>query len=656
MSKVVGEIAIEVGADIGPLVREMSRADTVLGQFKQGTDRLGKGLDRFADRTAALGRKLSIVSGVMAAVAGAAFALAKNMSAAIDEIGDSAKAAGMSTTAFQEYRFALKEAAAMTDEEFAASVTRLNKTLGEARTGSASAIKAFEAIGISQAQLADGSFTTDQAMAAFIAKMEATKDPAIAAALATDLFGKSGASLGAGLSGVPGQVKALVDRAKELGIALGPDAFRAADEFEGKMGELGAQFELVKMKIAEVLLPVIVDKLIPALQEVVIPAIMAVVEKVGGWITAFGQLDPAIQEVVGWIVGAFAVGGPVLLAIAAVSSAISLLIGATGPIGGMILAATALYTAWQVWGDDIRAAVGGAIDWMTGKFNDFMALLDRIAERIKTVVQAVRDALPDLSLGGESKGVAGGGGGGGKSGGAGIVPAGASSGGGMAGGVAGGGSMGAAIVNGAFLGAVGAMNEKREAFAALFAQIPQIARDTLGIKSPSTVFAEIGNFLGQGMAQGITDSTALVGDAAKGMAGAAVSSVGEGVSGVLSAMGTLFEGSKKISAGIALANSWLAFTEVLKDPSFIGRPWARAAAAFAALKPGLQAVKNIQSARPGGGGGGGGASAAAPAGGGGGVANITLVGDRFSGDGVVSIFDQINDGIRRGMKINLVRA
>jgi hypothetical protein len=650
VSKVVGEIAIEVGADIGPLVREMSRADTVLGRFKQGTDRLGKGLDRFADRTAALGRKLSIVSGVMAGVAAAAFALAKNTSAAIDEIGDSAKAAGMSTTAFQEYRFALKEAAAMTDEEFAASVTRLNKTLGEARTGSASAINAFEAIGISQAQLADGSFTTDQAMAAFIAKMEATKDPAIAAALATDLFGKAGASLGAGLSGVPGQVKALVDRAKELGIALGPDAFRAADEFEGKMGELGAQFELVKMKIAEVLLPLIVDKLIPALQEVVIPAILAVVETVGGWITAFGQLDPAIQEVVGWIVGAFAVGGPVLLAIAAVSSAISLLIGATGPIGLMILAATALYTAWQVWGDDIKAAVGGAIDWITTKFNDFMALLDRIIQKIKDVVQSVRDALPELTISGAGEStyadpkMAGGGK-------ARPTPAG-----GGAGGVSGGSSMGAAIVNGAFLGAVGAMNEKREAFAALFAQIPQIARDTLGIKSPSTVFAEIGNFLGQGMAEGITDSTALVGAAAKGMAGAAVSSVGEGVSGVLSAMGTLFEGSKKISAGIALANSWLAFTEVLKDPSFIGRPWARAAAAFAALKPGLQAVKNIQSARPGGGGGGGAASAAAPAGGGGGVANITLVGDRFSGDGVVSIFDQINDGIRRGMKINLVRA
>lgn len=652
MSKIVGEIAIEVGADIGPLVREMSRADTVLGRFKQGTDRLGKGLDRFADRTAALGKKLSIVSGVMAAVAGAAFALARNAASMGDEIGDSAKAAGMSTTAFQEYRFALKEAAAMTDEEFAGAVTKLNKTLGEARSGSASAIKAFEAMGISQAQLADGSFTTDQAMAAFITKMEATKDPAIAAALATDLFGKSGASLGAGLSGVPGQVGALVDRARELGVVMGPEAVAAAGDFDKKMGELATQFEAVKMKIAEVLLPVIVDKLIPALQEVVIPAILAVIEQVGEWISWFGQLDPAIQEVVGWIVGAFAVGGPVLLAISAVSAAISLLIGATGPIGLMILAATALYTAWQVWGDDIKAAVGGAIDWMTGKFNDFMALLDRIAQRIKDVIRAVVDALPTLTLGGTSPDIAAPGG----PTRADIAKNGGTLSSGGAGGVAGGSSMGAAIVNGAFLGAVGAMNEKREAFAALFAQIPQIARDTLGIKSPSTVFAEIGNFLGQGMAQGITDSTALVGAAAKGMAGSAVGSVNEGVSGVLSAMGTLFEGSKKISAGIALANSWLAFTEVLKDPSFIGRPWARAVAAYAALKPGLQAVKNIQSARPGGGGGGGAASAAAPAGGGGGVANITLVGDTFSRSGVESLFSQINDGLRQGRTLNLVRA
>ena len=197
MTKVVGEIAIEVGADIGPLVREMSRGGDVLDRFRKGTDRLGKGLDRFAERTTALGKKLSIVSGVMAAVGVAAFALARDVATMGDEIGDSAKAAGMSTTAFQEYRFALKEAAAMTDEDFNGAVAKLNKTLGEAKGGSESAIKAFEAIGVSQAQLSDAAFTTDQAMAAFIASAEATKDPALAAAQATDLFGKSGATLGA---------------------------------------------------------------------------------------------------------------------------------------------------------------------------------------------------------------------------------------------------------------------------------------------------------------------------------------------------------------------------------------------------------------------------------------------------------------------------
>ncbi|MGL4296692.1 MAG: hypothetical protein ACRCTG_13325, partial [Aestuariivirga sp.] len=319
MAKVVGDIAIEVGADIGPLVREMSRGTGVLDRFDGAAKKLGRGLDRFSERTAALGAKLSIVSGAMAAVTAAAFTLAKSAAAMGDEIGDSAKAAGMSTTAFQEYRFALKEAAAMTDEEFASAASRLNKTLGEARSGSEAAVKAFEAIGISQAQLANGSFTADQAMAAFVSKMEATTDPAIAAALATDLFGKAGANLGAGLSGVPGQVGALVDRARELGVVMGPEAVAAAGQFDQKMNELGAQFEAVKMKIAEVLLPVIVDKLIPALQEKVIPAISAVVDKVAQWIEWFGQLDPAIQEVVGWITGAFAVGGPVLLAIAGVS-------------------------------------------------------------------------------------------------------------------------------------------------------------------------------------------------------------------------------------------------------------------------------------------------------------------------------------------------
>jgi len=58
------------------------------------------------------------------------------------------------------------------------------------------------------------------------------------------------------------------------------------------------------------------------------------------------------------------------------------------------------------------------------------------------------------------------------------------------------------------------------------------------------------------------------------------------------------------SAAQALINSYVAFTEVLKDPSFIGRPWARFGAAASALSSGLAAVSAIK----GGSGGGGGIS------------------------------------------------
>lgn len=650
MSKVVGEVAIEVGADIGPLVREMTRAKGVLSGFGRAADKIGGGLDRFGSKATALGAKLSIVSGAIAAVTAGAFTLAKSGAAAGDAIGDAAKAAGMSTTAFQEYRYALEDAADMSGEEFASAAAKLNKTLGEAREGGTAAVKAFEAIGVSQEQLASSSFTADQAMAAFVAKMEATTDPATAAAMATDLFGKSGATLGAALSGVPGQVGALVERARELGVVMGPEAIDAAGKFDTKMKELGAQFEAVKMKIAKVLLPFIVDTLIPAFEKYVIPGINAVIDAIGNWADAFNSLPESTKAVVLAITAAFGTGGPILFAIGLVSTAIGAIF--TGPAAPLVLLAAAITAgalAWARWGDDFKAAVGGAVEWVTGKFEAFLAMMDRIIQKARDVGTAIANSLTFQAGDGQIQNVAPGALDAPAPGGSGWVQGGA-------GGAMGGQMMGASIVNGMVLGATNAINEKREALAAVFAQVPQIARDVLGIHSPSTVFADIGNFMGQGMAQGITASSALVGDAVKGMTGAAVGAANDGVSGVLNAMGGLFEGSKKISAGIALANSWLAFTEVLKDPSFVGRPWARVAAAIAALKPGLQAVKNINAARPGGGGatgvGGGMASGAASAPQG--IANITLVGDSFSRGTVESLFKQINDGQRMGYRINLL--
>lgn len=120
-----------------------------------------------------------------------------------------------------------------------------------------------------------------------------------------------------------------------------------------------------------------------------------------------------------------------------------------------------------------------------------------------------------------------------------------------------------------------------------------------------------------------------------------------------SGSGKLLKLSKAFSVAQGLINSYRAYTEVLADPSLIGRPFLRTALAASTLASGLAQVANIKSVSESGGGsaaGGGaatGATASVPS------QNIVidLVGDTFSRNSVSSLFDQINEGYRNGLRI-----
>jgi hypothetical protein len=589
----VGEIVIDVTADVGPLVKQMGKGEKAMGGLQGAAGRMGSGLSRAGDMAATFGKRLAIVSAGIAALTGATLAFVRNAASVGDAIGDASKAAGMSTTAFQEYRFALMEAAAMSDEEFASATERLNKTLGEARSGSEAAIKAFEAIGVSQADLASGTFGTDQAMAAFVKTVEGIKDPAIAAAVSTDLFGRAGASLGASLAGTPGQVGSLVDRARELGVVLDGDAIEAAGAFDQKMNELMTSLKSMATEVGISLMPAL-NKIIDAIQKYVIPAL-----------------------------GMDGLGGAV-----------------KGAIDLVILFAEETGKAFT----SFKAAVGGAVDWVIDKFDTFMAKLDEIIGKAKAVGQAVADALKfdagsatntfqeDYGMGG--------------------APANNSVGGGAAGGAAGGQMLGAAIVNGAFLGTLQAMEEKKEAFAAIFAQIPQIARETLGINSPSKVFEDIGGYLGEGLANGITGAQAMVGQAVSAMGASAVTASDGMVSDILGGMDTLLAGSQKGGAALAWINTLIGASQELKKGTFGFATMAAVIAKGAAL---VSAIKGGGESRSR---GGGASSAASPA-----AApqqttqnlGITFVSDPFGiGERVArDLAARVNAAQRNGIRLNV---
>jgi hypothetical protein len=619
MTKTVADIAVSVTADIGPLVTGLARAQAATGKFERAMKTVGSRMQAVGASAYALGTRMSIVSAAMGAVTAAAFALTRQGAELGDAIDNASRAAGLAPGYFQEMQYAIGEVADISDEDFNAAMVRLNRTLGEAKAGSTSAAKAMEAIGISAADIASGSVTTQQALDAYLVTMGEITDPALAAAVSADLFGKAGARMGGLMAGASGQVADLRDRARELGVVMSDDAVAASAQFDDKMRELAKQFDAVKIAIATVLLPVMVNELIPALQDQVIPAMVAVIQQVGELIKAFQQLPAPVQAAAGVLAAVFAIGGPVLVGIGLVASALA--------AGGPLLVGIAAFTAgaglslaaWVAWGDQIGPVIARAVGFIIGQFNGLLLVLDKI----KAAITWIKDAASTLQ----------------------YQPAGA-------GGFAPDDNAnlpqvqgyGDAILNGGSAGA-------DELGTNIGNSVAQAARDALGIQSPSTVFAEIGADIGAGLAQGIASSQQVVTDAVQVMGQGAVQATDSMASQMLGILGQMFQGSKEIAAAQALVNAWAGASEALK------LPFPSNLLAFGkVLATGMSAVRSIQSASPGKGGGGsssgGVASAAAPTY----SANVTLVGDSFTGDSVAELFRQLNEGLGRGFNINLARS
>lgn len=596
----VGDIVISVFADVGLLVREMERGKAAVGGFAASA---ATKLDKFGSAASSLGRKMSLVTAGMVAAAGAAFALTKSAADAGDRVANTSRRVGVSAEYFQEMAFAVGQVADVTEDEFGNALTILNRKLGEAQQGSASAVAAFEAVGISQADIAAGTVTTEEAFDALIGKLGETKDPAIAAAVATDLLGKQGARMGGLLAGASGEVASLRDRANELGIVMSDEAVAASEQFGDQMTELQRSMEGLKIEVASVLLPILVDTLIPALTDKVIPAIGKVIDGVGEWIEWFQALPGPIQEAAGVIATVFAVAGPILMGVGAVSSAFGLLVAATGPVGLFIAAAALAVTAWVTWGEDIKAAVGGAIDWIGGKFQAFLDFIQKIIDKAREVKDAIAGALTGSSVVGSGAIPQDG------SGYQGMAGAGDEFGGGMFSGDTDMSANGAAMADGLVNGFTNQMIVRTPEVEAAINAIPQTTRDILGIQSPSVVFHKIGGFIGEGLANGIAESQALVAEAMRATGGTAVAEGESTVSSILGSMSTLFKGSKGFAIAQAIVNIGQGLTEALK------LPFPQNIAAFAATAAkGASALASIKSANPGGGslpGGGGGTGGAA---------------------------------------------
>lgn len=154
---------------------------------------------------------------------------------AVDRLGDLKDAAtgiGITTDALQQLRYAAQLNGVSTDT-LQTSLEKLSKNLGDASLGGSAAKKSLDELGLSASTLA--SMPLQQALGVISDKLVTIENPMQRAAIAADLFGKSGVSMINVLSGGSQALQDMADEASRLGVVINQDIIENAAEAGDKL-------------------------------------------------------------------------------------------------------------------------------------------------------------------------------------------------------------------------------------------------------------------------------------------------------------------------------------------------------------------------------------------------------------------------------------
>lgn len=175
---------------------------------------------------------------------------------AADRTGELAEMVGVTAEEMSRLGYAAQLSA--TDQEtLATSMTKLAKLAADAAAGGASATAVFESMGI-KVKNTDGTLrSTTEVLGDIADKFAGYREGTAKAALATEIFGKSGAQLIPFLNRGRDGLQELAAEADMLGITLSGSAANAAGEFNDRLDQLNAAKRGLGLQIAQQLLPTI---------------------------------------------------------------------------------------------------------------------------------------------------------------------------------------------------------------------------------------------------------------------------------------------------------------------------------------------------------------------------------------------------------------
>lgn len=242
----IGSLVLRIKADISDMERGLTKATNSTDDFGAFAVSAGK----------VVGIAFAAASAAAVGVATSLFAITQSAAAVGDEMSKASEKTGVSAEVLSGFRFAA-ELSDVSMQELGMSLGKLARLQNDAATGSKTARDTFQQLGL-QFKEADGTLRPlNDVMLDAADKLGGLQDETKRAAMAQELFGKSGINMLPLLNQGSAAIKAQMEEAKTLGVVWTNDAAKGAEVFNDSLTRLGFAVEGFRNDVAAVLIPVL---------------------------------------------------------------------------------------------------------------------------------------------------------------------------------------------------------------------------------------------------------------------------------------------------------------------------------------------------------------------------------------------------------------
>lgn len=373
-----GRAFVELFADDTKLVRGLKAAEKRLKAFGAGVQSIGTKL-----------------FGLGAAAVAPLLATTNVFASMGDQLAKMSARTGISVESLSELGYAAEQSGADL-ATLEGGVRKMQKFLVDAAEGSSTAQQTLTRLGLSLADL--GSLSPEQQFELLADRLSQIQDPAIRAATAMEVFGKTGTSLLPLMQDGAKGIAALRQQARDLGLVISTEDAKAAETFGDTLDDLWKVIKSGVFAIGAALAPLLQDLATSAIRIAKVTAdwirenkaLIVTVFKIAAGVAAGGAALVVLGTLISGVGAAFGVAASVITGVGTVLGVVGTVIGALLSPIGLVTAAVVGLGAYLLY---VSGAGSQALGWLA---DTFQSLKDDALAAWKGIGDAL--AAGDLAL------------------------------------------------------------------------------------------------------------------------------------------------------------------------------------------------------------------------------------------------------------------